>query len=210
MRKLVIIGSGDLGQQIAYHATATGKYAVAGFIDDFRQRSEIVQGIPVLGGVDAIDRLFREMVFDCLVVAIGYKHFTRRKEVFDMFAPTIPMATIIHPAAVVDPSSKIGAGSVILSGCLVDQQVTIGENVFINVGSCIAHDSKVGAHTFLSPRVAIAGFVTVGKSCNIGIQTTVIDNIRIADHVQTGGGTVVIKDLTAGGLYVGNPARFIR
>jgi serine acetyltransferase len=38
----------------------------------------------------------------------------------------------------------------------------------------------------------------------------VIDNIAIAGGVKTGGGTVVIKNLTNKGLYVGNPARYIK
>ena len=98
----------------------------------------------------------------------------------------------------------------ILPGSVLDQNVVIENNVLINVACTISHDSIIKANTFLSPRVVVAGFVTIGERCNIGINSTIIDNISIADDVQTGGGTVVINDLKEQGLYVGNPSRFIR
>jgi acetyltransferase-like isoleucine patch superfamily enzyme len=62
----------------------------------------------------------------------------------------------------------------------------------------------------LSPRVALAGFVTVEEMCILGINATVIDNINIVSKTQIGGGSVVIKNIEQSGLYVGNPIRFIR
>lgn len=88
--------------------------------------------------------------------------------------------------------------------------VVLKENVFLNVGVVVAHDSTIGAHSFLSPAVSVAGLVSIGERNFLGINTTVIDNITTVDACQTGGGTVVIKDLDKAGLYVGNPARFVR
>ena len=210
MKRLAIIGSGDLGQQIAYHAGQDNHYTVAGFFDDFRKPGETAGANTVLGCLADILKKYQEGMFDHLMIGIGYKHFQKRRECFDAFAGQIPFGRIIHSQSSVDPSCRIGEGVFILPGCVLDQQVVIGENVLINVGSCIAHDSQIGGHTFLSPRVAIAGFTTVGECCNIGINTTIIDNIRVQDRVQTGGGTVVIRDLDQPGLYVGNPARFVR
>ncbi len=56
----------------------------------------------------------------------------------------------------------------------------------------------------------MSGCVTIGAGCIIGVNTTIVDTLAIADGVQTGGGTVVIKALERPGLYVGNPARFVR
>jgi acetyltransferase-like isoleucine patch superfamily enzyme len=56
----------------------------------------------------------------------------------------------------------------------------------------------------------MAGFVTIEEQVIIGINATIIDNIKICKKTQIGGGTVVIKDILTHGLYVGNPAKFIR
>jgi sugar O-acyltransferase (sialic acid O-acetyltransferase NeuD family) len=210
MERLAIIGSGDLGQLIAYHAETDKKYIIAGFFDDYRSSGTMVDKYNVLGKTDDIVTLFQQGIFDRLLVAIGYKHFEARKRFFDQFYGQIPFASLVHSSCYVDPSCNIGEGSVLLPGSVLDRNVKIGRNVLINVASTVAHDSTVGDHSFLSPRVAIAGFTQVGYCCNIGINTTIIDNITITDNVQTGGATVVIKNITEKGLYVGNPAKFIR
>jgi len=210
MQRLAIIGSGDLGQLIAYHAWSDGHYEIAGFFDDFRERGSLVNGYRILGGMENVVKAYEEGIFDELLIAIGYKHFDKRKATYQKFNGIIPLGQVIHSSAYVAASCKIGKGVCIMPGSILDNNAEIADNVFINTAACIAHDSLINAHTFLSPRVAIAGFVTVGECCNIGIGTVLIDNITIADRVQTGGGTVVIKSIETPGLYVGNPSRFIR
>jgi len=208
MKKLGIIGSGDLGQLIAHHAGGT--YNVIGYFDDFIEKNSVVSGLKVIGKVEDILMAFKNGVIDELIVGIGYKHFEFRKTIFNTFAGKIPMANVIHPSSYIDPSCKIGFGVFILPGCVLDRNVVLKDNILLNTGCIISHDSLVGSHSFLSPAVKVAGFVAIGECCNIGINTTVVDNITIVSNSQTGGGTVVIKDIIVPGLYVGNPARFIK
>lgn len=210
MKKLAIVGAGDLGRQIAWHAIQDKQFEVAGFFDDFQVKGMVVNNLPVLGGVNDIASAFSAAIFDELLIGIGYKHMAFRKELYLQHKGRIPFARLVHSSCIIDDSCTINEGVVIYPGCIIDQQVVIGENVLLNVGCCIAHDTTIGAHTFLSPRVAIAGFVRVEEGCNIGINATIIDNIVIAAHSQIGGGGVVIKDIAENGLYVGNPVRFIR
>ena len=80
----------------------------------------------------------------------------------------------------------------------------------LNVGVVVAHDTEIGRNTFLSPAVAIAGFVKIGSACIVGLNASVIDNVHIQSGTQIGAGTVVIRSIEKSGLYVGNPARFVR
>lgn len=80
----------------------------------------------------------------------------------------------------------------------------------LNTACTVAHDSEIEAHCFLSPRVAIAGFVKIKEQCFLGINSTIIDNITICPQTQLGGGSVVTKSITESGLYVGIPAKKIR
>ncbi len=210
MKKLAIIGSGDLGYHIAYHAQTAGLYEVVGFFNDYKSIGEDAHGHEILGGKDDIQNTFDQGGFDVLMVGIGYKHFAFRKSIFEQFKGKIPFAKVIHPSAYIDPSASIGEGAFIYPNCTLDMNVKLGDNVLLNTSVTIAHDSTVGDHSFLSPGVCLAGFVSVGKGCNIGINTTVIDNISIAEGTQTGGGTVIIKNIEQPGLYVGNPARLIQ
>jgi len=210
MKRIAIIGSGDLGQQIAYHAIVDKQFVVAGFFDDFKNTGDEVDHIPVLGKIEDIFSCFENNLFDELLIGIGYKHMTFRNKLFTEFQSKIPFATLIHSSCFVDHSSVIEAGAVIFPGCLIDQHVKIKANALLNVGCCVSHHSEIGSHSFLSPRVAVAGFVKIGDNCILGINSTIIDNITIVAQTQIGGGGVVISNLETSGLYVGNPVRFIR
>jgi sugar O-acyltransferase (sialic acid O-acetyltransferase NeuD family) len=206
MKKIAIIGSGDLGEQIAYHAINENQFAVAGYFDDFAPKGVLKHGYPVLGGLNDILKNFQDKVFDQLFVAIGYKHFELRSAIFEKFDGLIPFATIIHSSSYVDKSCQINQGVIIYPGCILDMNVRIEANVLINSGCVIAHDTHIGKHSFLSPGVTMAGFINTGRRVSLGINTTVIDNINIADDIRTGGGAVVTKDLEIPGLYLGIPA----
>lgn len=209
-KRLAIIGSGDLGQLIAHHAIGSGEFFEVFFFDDYRVLNSSVNDHLIIGKVSDVENMFEQKRYDALMIAIGYKHFETRKSLFEKFADRIPFARLIHPSSYVDPSCCIGKGSFILPGCTLDRGVKIGDNVLLNTGCTIAHDSMIQKHSFLSPCVAVAGFVNIGECCNIGINTTIIDNISIANNVQTGGGSVVTKNITEAGLYVGIPAKKIK
>lgn len=209
MKTLAIIGSGDLGQQIAHYAITDNHYQKVVFFDDFTSQKE-VNSIPVIGTTQTIDLAFNDHLFDEIIVAIGYKHLAVKKQLFEQLQSKIPFGKIVHSTSWVDPTATIEKGCVIYPGCVIDAHSIIKENSILNISCSIAHDSVVGSHCFLSPRVAVAGFVTIQEQSIIGINATLIDNITVAEKTQIGGGTVVIKSIEKSGLYVGNPAKFIR
>lgn len=210
MKKIAIVGAGDLGQQIALHIHQDSDDNVIGYFDDFQNKGIEINKIPVLGKLKDIYNLYEEKMFDQILIGIGYNHLSFRKKVYSDLKGKVPFATFIHSTSIVDPTSEVKEGVIIYPGCIIDQRTVIGENTLINLGCTIAHDSKIGKHSFLSPRVAIAGFVSLGEQSNLGINTTIIDSLTIIDKVKTGGGTVIVKNIIKEGLYVGNPARFIR
>ena len=210
MKRLAIIGGGDLGLQLANLARTTGIYSVCGFFDDTRNRGDVIVGAEVLGELADIPSSFAQGGFDCLVVAIGYKHIALRDAIHAEHAGSIPFATLIHPSAIVDPTCQIGQGAVIYPGCVLDMEAMIGANTVVNAGCVIAHHSNIGSGCFISPAVSIAGFVSVEPGCVLGIGTIVIDNLRIASGCRTGAGAVVTCDLEKRGLYLGVPARLAR
>ena len=209
MKRLAIIGSGDLGKQIAHYALSDNHYQKIFFIDDYATTTSI-NGIEVIGKTIDTMKLFDNNKFDELILGIGYKHLEKKKELFDYFQNKIPFGKIVHSSVWLDATAVVKAGCVVYPTCSIDAHSTIEENTVLNISCTIAHDTVIGKHCFLSPRVAIAGFVNVQELCILGINSTVIDNINIKAKTQLGGGTVVIKNITESGLYVGNPHRYIK
>jgi|TARA_B110000902_G_scaffold82492_1_gene97922 FlaA1/EpsC-like NDP-sugar epimerase len=54
MKRLAIIGSGDLAKQIAHHAVNDKHYQLVGCFDDFKIKGEDSNGLPILGNIDSI------------------------------------------------------------------------------------------------------------------------------------------------------------
>lgn len=210
MRKLAIIGSGDLGKQIAHLARESAHYQIAGFFDDFETPGNQVNGYPILGQIESVNQHFDEGTFDELLIGIGYKHMDLRQRIFDRFKNSIPFGKIIHASCIIDHSVSIGAGSILYSGTLVDMRATIGENCLIYNGCIIAHDTQIASNSIISPGVHIAGFCKIGDKVNLGIGTIVSDDVSIAMGTKTGAGAVVVKDINEAGLYVGIPAKKIK
>ena len=210
LKTLAIIGSGDLGMQIAHFALSDGHYDEVVFFDDFEQ-NKIKNGFKIVGNTNDIVNRFKESLFDEILIGIGYKYLSQKKEIYNTLkSNNIPVGKIIHSTCWVDSTAIIEEGNVLYPRCIIDANVHIGVNNLINLGCVFSHDGKIGGHSFYSPSVSIAGFVEIGEMCNLGINSTIIDNIKIVDNVTIGGATTVIKNIDNQGVYVGSPARKVK
>jgi sugar O-acyltransferase (sialic acid O-acetyltransferase NeuD family) len=207
---LAIIGAGDLGKQIAHLALSDNHYSQVVFFDDYINLNQ-VEGNIVIGKIRNVLESFENNKFDELIIAIGYNHFKFRAELYHFFnGQKIPFGRIIHTTSWIDSKAEIKNGVVIYPDCIIDANVLIGFNTILNLGCTISHDTEIGAHCFIAPRVAIAGFSKIGEQSFLGINSTIIDNLSICNNTQIGAGAVVVKNIEKSGVYVGNPAKFLR
>lgn len=107
-------------------------------------------------------------------------------------------------SVVIGDNVDIGANTTIERGTIDD---TIIENgVKIDDLCQISHNVHIGENTVIITNTSIYGSVSIGKNCYIS--TSVIRNqLRIGDNVTIGMGSVVVKDIEAGSLVYGNPAK---
>lgn len=208
-KRLIIYGAGNLGAYLHDMAEAALGHEVLGYLDAFKTSSP---GRRVLGPPDRARELFDEHRADAVVHAVGYHSFHARVESFERVeALGLPLLGLVHPSAIVDPTCSLGPGAHVFAGCVLDRNVTLEANSLLNVGCVIAHDSVVRRHTFVAPRVAVAGFCDVGPRNLLGIGTIVIDNITIAPDNAFGAASVVTESVADSfGLYVGCPARRLK
>ncbi|MNK68268.1 putative acetyltransferase EpsM [compost metagenome] len=68
----------------------------------------------------------------------------------------------------------------------------------------------ISDYTHVSPRVALAGNVTVGEGAQVGIGACVKQNVKIGKWAIVGAGAVVIKDVADYAVVAGNPAKIIK
>ncbi len=195
MNRLIIIGASGHGKVVADVAVHCG-YEVIVFLDDDETIKECA-GFPVIGkSTEAPDG----EVF----VAVGNPQ--TRKRLMELYKDrTQPV--LIHPNAVVAEDVKIGSGTVVMAGAIINPGARIGRGVIANTSSSIDHDCSVGDYSHVSVGAHLCGTVRVEDDVWIGAGATVINNVNICGGCTIGAGAVVIKDITEAGTYVGVPAR---
>ena len=142
-----------------------------------------------------------------LIVTIGDCQI-RRKIVRKL--GTRDYVTVIHPSVVKAESVKMGCGTIVMAGAILNPFVRVGNHSIINTGASIDHDVQIGDFVHVAPHCTLCGGVKVGEGTWIGAGSTVIQGIHIGKNCFIGAGSVVVKDIPDNSLCYGNPSRVIK
>lgn len=140
----------------------------------------------------------------------------------DCQAP-IPESTNVWQFCVVLPKAEMGENCNICSHCLIENNVKIGNNVTIKSGVQIWDGITLEDNVFIGANVSFTNdkyprskeYVSIiptiiKQGASIGAGSTILCGITIGEKAMIGAGSVVTKDVPAGELWVGNPAKFVR
>ncbi|PCJ67884.1 MAG: acetyltransferase [Bacteroidetes bacterium] len=169
------------------------------FFDDFSENDSFISK-PVF----KYDKEIRGS--EKIIIAIG-DNFTRKKVAGEI---SHSFGIVTDDSALVDHTVKIGVGSQILQGTILQADTIVGQHTIINTGASIDHDSIIGDYCHIAPQVTLCGNVTVGEGTIIGAGSTVIPGITIGKWSKIGAGSVVTKNIPDNAIAVGNPARVIK
>lgn len=204
MDKLLIIGASGHGKVVADIAMKMNKWSEISFLDD-NESLDSVMGCKVLGGTELVLRFIDE--YD---VFVGIGNNQIRKKIQDMLIlNNVQLPILVHPTAIIATQVKIGQGTVIMAGTVINSCTEIGVGTIINTGVTIDHDNIIEEYVHISPGAHLAGNVRVGKESWLGIGSLISNNITLVENCNIGAGAVVIKNIDQKGTYIGVPVRRI-
>ena len=99
----------------------------------------------------------------------------------------------------------IGANTAIDRGTLGD--TIIENNAKIDNLVHVAHNCHIGEGSFVIACTILGGGTNIGKNCWIAPNVSIKEQTRINDGALVGLGAVVLKEVEASSVVVGNPAR---
>jgi sugar O-acyltransferase (sialic acid O-acetyltransferase NeuD family) len=210
---LVIVGAGGFGRETAAAVDAARQagtpWRLLGFLDDDQSRwGTIVDGIPVLGGLSEIGQLPAARV----VVSTGRpdNYLSRPRIVRQLGLPAERYATVIHPAASVSYSSRVGPGCVLLAHATLTASAQLGMHVAVMPQVTVTHDCRVQDYATLASGACLGGGVHVKPGAYIGSGALIRESLVIGACAMAAMGAVVVADIPDLELWAGVPARFLR
>ncbi|MCC6557994.1 MAG: acetyltransferase [Polyangiaceae bacterium] len=207
-RRLLVYGAGGHGRVVADIGRALGLDLV-GFLDDDDARDRgLVAGAPVISWA----RFAREREsFGDVAIALGIgDNAARARSMERVLALGVPVATLAHTRAVVAPSARLGAGTVVMAAAVVNPDADVGRGVIVNTGAIVEHDVVLGDFVHISPNAALGGAVRVGAQAHVGLGAAVIPCIHIGERARVGAGAAVVRDVPPDITVAGVPARPLR
>lgn len=184
------------------------RYRVVGILDDIpANQGRMLMGVKVIGTIDDSPKFA-----GCRFVN-GISSVTSFRKIPEIVARTgQPLAnfeSIVHPRATIASSARIGRGSVVLAGSVLCTEAELGDHVIVLQNTSVNHHSRIGDYSTLSAGITILGYVDVGRNALVGGGSSLAPQVKVGEGVLVGTGSVVIRDLAAGRVYAGNPAREI-
>jgi sugar O-acyltransferase (sialic acid O-acetyltransferase NeuD family) len=210
--RIVILGTAgnciDILDAMLAVNSARGRtvYDCAGFLDDdlVRQGTRI-QGLPVLGPLSCAASL-PDVRF---VNGIGSSRtFRDKRRIIDGTGIVDErFETVVHPSAQVSGFAILGVGTVLLQNVVVASNARIGRHVIVLPTSIVSHDAVIGDYSILAGGVCVNGGVVVDEECYLGSGTHVREGVRVGARAMCAMGSVVTRDVAAGNIVAGVPAR---
>jgi sugar O-acyltransferase (sialic acid O-acetyltransferase NeuD family) len=159
-KRLLIIGAGGHGRSVAEAAQRSRSYEVTAFLDDAANRPQSVCGIPVWGSTAELES--HRCKIDTVIVALGNNEL---REVLHarVKAAGLPLATVIHPAAIVSSHAVIEPGCTVMAGAVIGSMAHVAEGAIVNCGAVVDHDCRVEAFAHLGVNAAMSGSSVLGR-----------------------------------------------
>lgn len=202
MKKLIILGTGSIGELAYYYFSRSSEYDVVAFsVTDEFFNSPTFSELPVVRFSDIL-RHYPPEKHD-IFVAVGYKNLNKDRELLYTTVKEMGYhcASYISKHATILNDFKIGDNCLILEDNTIQPLVTIGNNVIMWSGNHVGHHSCIGDSCFITSHVVISGYCEIGSRCFLGVNSTLRDGILVGHDTLVGAGSLLTSNADPYGVY---------
>lgn len=211
MKNLIIIGARAFGREIYNlsiqsigHST---DFIVKGFLDDHAATLEqfSLEYPPILSSVEN----YTIQPDDVFVCAIGDPNY--KKHYVEMILNKGgQFINLIHPSAVINKvGTRIGKGCIVGPYTYISNDVTIADYVTVQSHVAIGHDVTIGKYCQINALSFFGGYVQVGENTTINPGAKIAPRKVVGTGVVVGINSSVISNVKDGVSVYGNPAKII-
>ena len=201
--ELIVIGAGGHSRSCIDTIEQEGKYKIGGLVGLSLEVGSSQFGYEVLATDSELVELAKQ--YQYAFVALGQIHSPEpRIRLYEkLIAAGFALPLIMAPSAYVSPYAKVGAGTIVMHGAILNAGVVVGNNCIINTRALLEHDSQVSDHCHISTGAILNGDTSVGTGSFIGSAAVIKEGVSVGAGSLVGIGLVLRHNLGDGFKYLG-------
>lgn len=203
---VIVLGAGGHAKVCIEILQEMGK-AVAYCISEKSDPNNYCLNVPILKGEHNLEALYLQGYHQAFV-AIGANKIRERLALL-VCTLGYELTNAISMHAYISPSVTLGVGIAIMPGAIINAATIIEDLVIVNTGATVDHDCVIQKATHIAPQCGLAGHVTVGQQCLLGVGCLAIPGTTIGEQTTIGAGSVILSDIPAFSTAFGTPATVI-
>lgn len=135
--------------------------------------------------------------------------------------PMLDLTTVdarIEPGAMIRDQVIIEKNAVVMMGAIINIGSVVGEETMIDMGAVLGARATVGKRAHIGAGAVLAGVleppsadpVVIEDNVLIGANSVILEGVRVGKDAIVAAGSVVTKDVEAGSVVGGTPAKVLK
>ena len=181
-KKIILIGAGGHAKScLDVVSSVENYYKIVGFVDNNPAIKKILN-LKILGNDKDLKKIFKKYKF--ALIGLGQiKTYKLRENSFKNLKKIgFKLPSIISKYAYFSKNSKLGEGSIVMHGAVVNAFSSIGKNCIINTNSTIEHDVVIGDNCHIAGGAVINGSVTILSGTFIGSGAVIKQGVMVGKN----------------------------
>jgi len=195
MKPVIIWGTGGIAEELLLLIKEDNSRQIVAFCASREFCTEnTFLGLPLIAD-DDLDRVYPPSECD-IILTVGFKSMSefRQYKFKDLKSRGYHIQNYIHKSAIVQESSVLGEGNIIMQGVVIGTKCRIGNSNIMLMGCNISHDIVIGNFCYFAPGVTLGGFVKSEDRCFFGLNSTIYPYVRLSWATLVGAGAIIAND----------------
>ncbi len=198
VKPIVLVGAGGHARACIDVIEQTEGFEIIGLVGMPDELGTSVLGYPVLGTDQNLPELHQKSP-NALITLGQIKTPEHRIRLFELLVQKgFRLPTIVSPRGYVSRHARVGEGTIVMHGAVVNAGARIGRNCILNTYSLVEHDVVIGDHCHVSTATVINGGVQVESGTFIGSNSSVRELIRVGQNCLIGMAQGVLSNVEDG------------